>query len=489
MKLKRDFAFFYLNGEAQRVRGADVFLNLSDYLRINRSLTGTKVVCAEGDCGACSVLRAFPKPGTQQKPVFEAINSCILKVGQLDGSSIVTVEALKELMPNEELHPIQQSMIECHGSQCGFCTPGFVVTLAGAMDKKILDTEQAIKNELTGNLCRCTGYTPIIESALNADTRHLLKINSVFMTTQMEKDLRYFQKQSWSVEDKYRFFESPSNLDDLCEFRNQSPKSVLLGAGTDIGVAVNKGRFDAKHFLSLHLIADLYKIKQTSKTLQIGARVTLSEFRKCLEKNKKLEEYLHIFASPQIKNLGTVVGNVANASPIGDTPPLLLALDAEVEIFSPKKRRIRKVLLSNFYKSYKNIDLTIGEIIWSLNLKLPEPEDQLMFNKVSQRRDLDISCVNTGFFLRFIKSSHSGKPKELRLALGGVGPTPLRLRQTEDYLMQEGLNEISLKVALDLAQQEIAPISDLRGSENYRRLVTHGLLKKFLQSSLKELLK
>ena len=476
----RDYAFFYLNGKPHKVRGADLFINFTEYLRIGQALTGTKVVCEEGDCGACSILRAFPKPGAKGDVKFEAINACIIKVGQLDGSSIVTVEGLRDLMPEGELHPAQKSMIECHGSQCGFCTPGIVVTLAGAVDQKELKTEQSVKNELTGNLCRCTGYLPIVEAGLQMETSGVKKLSKVFLTPEMKKNLQLAQSKTLIAEDKTRVFEAPANLADLRKLRKRSMTSILLGAGTDLGVATNKRGFDGRHFLSLHLVKELYAVKQTAKTLQIGARTTLTEFRKCLEKNPTLEGYMHIFASPQIKNFATVVGNVANASPIGDTPPLLLALNAEVEIFTPSSSKTRWVNLSDFYKGYKQTDLNKGEIIWSLKMTLPASDDHLDFSKISQRRDLDISCVNTGFYFKPGGKNYL-KPQTLRLAFGGVGATPLRLNETEKYLLEEGLSEETLPVLLDLAQQEITPLSDLRGSENYRRLVSHGLLKKFFK--------
>jgi len=487
----RDYAFFYLNGQAHKVRGKDLFLNLSDFLRIQKGLTGTKVVCAEGDCGACGVLRAFPKPQSKEVASFEAINSCIIRVGQMDGSSLVTVEALKDLAPEGDLHPAQKSMIECHGSQCGFCTPGFVIALAGAADKKQLDTEQAVKNELTGNLCRCTGYLPIIEAGLKMDTSKLKKLSSVFLNSEMLNELKKVQKQSlYSLveadNNETYCFEAPATQKDLRVFRKAQPKSTLLGAGTDLGVAANKGRFRGKHFLSLHLLPELYLVKHSSKKLQIGARTTLNEFRKLLEVHPVLEKFLHVFASPQIKNLGTVVGNVANASPIGDMPPLLLALDADLEIFTPSSPKTRWIKLSDFYKAYKVTDLKVGEIIWSIRMNLPHANDHYQISKVSQRRDLDISCVNTGFVFRpsIRKSQGTLKADEVRLALGGVGPTPLRLRATEEHLLSEGLSEDQIPVLLDLAQQEIQPLSDLRGSEAYRRLLAHGLLKKFFNEVL-----
>jgi len=477
---QRDYAFFYINGVAHEVRGEELFFNFTDYLRIQKGLTGTKVVCEEGDCGACSILRLYPVDGASR---FEAINSCIIKVAQLDGSSIVTVEGLKDLMPGDALHPAQKAMVECHGSQCGFCTPGFVVALAGIADKKKFTNAQEVKNEVTGNLCRCTGYLPIIEAALAMETSKLPKLKSKYLTPEMLRELKKVQKLTFVGKSSKIVFEAPATKAELSKLRKKNPSSVLIAAGTDLGVAANKRHQKPKHLLSLHLLADAYKSKKTKTEVRVGARTTLTEFRKLIETQKSLEDYLHIFASPQIKNFGTLIGNVANASPIGDTPPLLLALNAQVEIYTPYSTKTRWIPLHDYYIGYKQTDLKKGEILWSLKIDLPKAGERVSFSKVSQRRDLDISCVNAGFFFA-PKKGRLSQPKTLRLALGGVGPIPLRLIETEKYLEAEGLDDETLQVALDLAQQEIAPLSDLRGSETYRRLLVHNLLKKFLRSIL-----
>jgi xanthine dehydrogenase small subunit len=478
---QRDYVFFYLNGEVIHASGEELFLNLTDFLRLRKGLSGTKVVCAEGDCGACTVLRAFPKPGDRRQPSFDAINACIVRVAQMDASSLVTIEGLRRLAPASELHPIQEAMVRCHGAQCGFCTPGFVMSLAAAFEKGPLLEAQSVKNKLTGNLCRCTGYQPIIDAALSVDASKASRAASVYLTSPMLAMLRKVQKLGVCGGTKEVRFEAPATEAELRRLRKKFPKATLLAAGTDLGVAANKGRFAARHFLSLHLLAPLYKIKASGRALHFGARVTLSEFRQALEGTPSLGEFFNIFASPQIKNFATVAGNVANASPIADAPPFLLALDAELEIFSPRKASLRKIPIKDFYLAYKETDLREGELIWAISLKLPTPSERFSFAKISQRRDLDISCVNVGFFFR-PSAKIASRPSALRLAVGGVGPTPLRLLQTEAFLMKEGLNARTCKEALSRAQAEIKPLSDLRGSSAYRRLVTQNLLEKFLRS-------
>lgn len=282
-------------------------------------------------------------------------------------------------------------------------------------------------------------------------------------------------------------FEAPATLPELRNLRRKSPTSTLLGAGTDLGVASNKGRFHATHFLSLHLLPPLYRSSRSGSTLTLGARITLSELRRALEDVESVSDFLNIFASPQIKNFATLAGNIANASPIADTPPFLLALDAELEIFSPTQKNTRRVLLKDFYLGYKKTDLKKGEIIWAIRMKLPSKNERLSFSKVSQRRDLDISCVNTGFFFKApLRKSEQARPASLRLVLGGVAAVPLRLYATENFILKEGVSPTTKALALEKAQSEINPLSDLRGSAAYRRLVVRNLLDKFLSTVMKE---
>ncbi len=481
IKNARDFVVFYLNGKRIEVRGEEAFLNLSDFLRVSRELTGTKVVCAEGDCGACTILRAFPKPGTSKtsSPIeFETINSCVARVAQMDGSSLVTVEAVGT--PYEDnTHPVQKAMLACHGSQCGFCTPGFIGSLAAFFETKNKCDSQKIKNALTGNLCRCTGYQPIINAALSVDPKNIKKLKVCFANDSILNDLRKSQKKPIYLSFAEKTFIAPSTVEELRKVRKEFPESTLIAAGTDLGVAYNKGRFDPKTFLSLHLLAPLYQVKKTSSSLQVGARVSITELRKAFKtKSPEVAQFLDIFASPQIKNFATLVGNIANASPIADTPPLLFALNAKIEIFSPATKKNRIIPFDTFNLAYKKTALKKGELIWSIHFELPKAKETVSFSKTSQRRDLDISCINTGFWFK--------PPSHFRLGVGGVGPIPLRLRKTEALLLKEGLSPESIKKALKMAQTEITPMSDLRGSDDYRRLLTHQYLNKFLTETLEK---
>jgi len=482
----RNFVLIYLNGKRTEVRGSDVFLNLSDYLRLNRQLTGTKVVCAEGDCGACTVLRAFPK-GDTDEVTLESINSCIIRVAQMDGSSLVTVEGLGAPYENR-IHPVQRAMIQCHGSQCGFCTPGFVGSMVAYFETHTQADTQKIKNALTGNLCRCTGYQPILDAALSVDPKDIRKLSTVYATSEICKDLRMAQTTSvWIAEGDRAFFAPATESDILWGFQKY-PRSTILAGGTDLGVGYNKGRLDPKVFLSLHLMSALYEMTTSSEgRVRVGARVTLSELRKEIRKQApEVASFLDIFASPQIKNFATLVGNIANASPIADTPPLLFALNGQLEIFSAQKSTRRKIPFEKFNLEYKKTQLQEGEIIWAIEFDLPRPGEKVAFSKTSQRRDLDISCVNSGFWFK-PGAENPLIPAGLRLGVGGVGPIPMRLEETEKYLINTGVYPETIRQALSLAQQEVAPLSDLRGSAKYRRVLLAKFLERFLNQIYVEL--
>lgn len=468
----RDFVVFNLNGQLCKVGGDEALLNLSDYLRRQKNLTGTKIVCSEGDCGACSVLRAYSRPNSTHAPDFEVINSCITRVAQLDGSFLLSIEGIAH---DGQLDSIQQSMIECNASQCGFCTPGFVMAMADHFEDHCEELDpQKLKNALTGNLCRCTGYESIISAGTKTKRQHEKTLAKRYISADKISELGDFQKISIAIQGSTETFFAPSNEQELSELRNSHPNSIIMAAGTDLGVQKNKHDRITPVLISLHLIPSLYRLEIQNSRVQVGARVTLTELRKVLkDKCDEICDFLNIFASPQIKNVGTLVGNIANASPIADTPPMMLALNAEIQIWNPKTLEIRSLKIDQFYLAYKKINLSPGEVIFSISFDLPQKNEILQLKKLSQRRDLDISTVNTAFF----KGSEVG---QYRLAVGGVAATPLRLKKTEGYLQKNNLNPQSISEALKIANSEISPISDLRGSDSYRRLVLRNLLQNFL---------
>ena len=468
---------FYLNGKRHEADAREGSMMLADYLRYDRCLTGTKIVCAEGDCGACSVLRYFPHIKSSDTESYQTINSCITLVAQLDGSSLVTVDALKD---KEELHETQRAMMECHGSQCGFCTPGFVMALTGLVEEKKCRGEKSIdsteaKNALTGNLCRCTGYGPIITAATSIDLKKCQGLKERFYSDHQEKELISAYSEGALLESEDFSFFAPKTIQEALDYLQKHSEVRILASGTDLGVVHNKRKITLNKVLSLHLIPELYEVKEDAGVVSLGARVSHTEFRHFIkDRIPEFARYLDVFASPQIKNIGTIVGNIANASPIGDTPPALLALDASVVIQGPKGQR--EIKLSKFFLAYRKTALEAGDIITHLKFPLPSKNTEIKFYKYANRKDLDISAVNFAVSVKFKDDARSGI-EDIRIAAGGVGPTPMRFIKAEDFLK----SSTDIDQALSIMHTEFTPLSDLRASSAYRHVLVENFFRKFAQ--------
>ena len=471
----RNKIVFYLNGVRKVAGPEQASMMLAEYLRYDQGLTGTKIVCAEGDCGACSVLRLFPHIHGTDTGNYIPVNSCITLVAQLDGSSIVTVDALKK---QDKLHETQRAIVACHGSQCGFCTPGFVMALTGMVEEKLAKNEKTIevqeaKNCMTGNLCRCTGYKPIIEAALSIDLDQCESVKERFYSEKQEVELTKVVSESVLLEsDEFSFF-APKTLQEAVDYMKLYPDTRIVASGTDLGVIHNKRKTQLTKLLSLHLIKKLYGIEQDGNVVKIGARVTHTEFRHFIkDKVPEFASYLDIFASPQIKNIGTIIGNIANASPIGDTPPVFLALDATIVVLGSQGER--EIPVNKFFLAYRKTAIQHGEIITHVKFTLPEKNTNIRFYKYSNRKDLDISAVN--FAARVLwKDEHKKEIKDIILAAGGVAATPFRFLRTEELLKKN----FDIEAAVKELHAEITPISDLRASSAYRHVLLENYFRKF----------
>ena len=471
----RNKIVFYLNGKRKEVGADKAQMMLAEYLRYDQNLTGTKIVCSEGDCGACTVLRYYPH--TQEN--YLAVNSCITLVGTLDGSSLVSVDALAK---NEVLHETQRAMVTCHGSQCGFCTPGFVMALTGLVEKKICAkgvsiSDSEAKNALTGNLCRCTGYGPIIDAATSIDLGKTESIKERFYSEEQKRDLNQVFQESVLIEsDEFTFF-APKTIKEALSYLKDFPETRIIAGATDLGVVHNKRKSKLVKLMSLHLMADLYRVEEKDSVITLGARVTLADLRVFLkDKLPEFSNYLDVFASPQIKNIGTVVGNVANASPIGDTPPALLALNASVVIESPQGQR--EILLKDFFQGYRKTTLAPGELISALKFSRPSKTSGLRFYKNSNRKDLDISAVNLAIHVDW-KNKAEKEISQITMAGGGLAATPIRFLKTENFLKGKKLDQATVDQALQEMHKEFTPLSDLRASSAYRHVVVENLFRKF----------
>jgi xanthine dehydrogenase small subunit len=457
---------FFINGQRHDVTGAQAFMTLSDFLRYQIALTGTKVVCAEGDCGSCTVLVGRPaEEGISYRP----ITSCIQFLYQLDGAHVITVEGLRY---DGELNPVQKSMVKCHGAQCGFCTPGFVVALCGMFNERKHHEERSLRAGLVGNLCRCTGYEPILRAALEVPRHELRTLNELYPPAAMLPVMR--ASETVVIESGQKKFCRPVTLAEAVAFKSEHPDAVPVAGATDVGVQVNKGLRDPAVVLSLGAITELRTITITEDVLSIGATATLAELqRRTEELCPEFAKMLWRHGSPLIRNAGTLAGNIANGSPIGDTMPALFVLNAEVELTGPAGAQ--RVNINSFYTGYRRTVMKPDEIITRVFMPLPRANEQFRLYKVSKRHDLDISTFTAAFWMRL----EANVIADVRIAYGGVGPVIFRLAKTEQALRGKPLTAGEIESVLELAQSEITPISDVRGSRDYRLQLAANILRKF----------
>jgi xanthine dehydrogenase small subunit len=464
----RDRIRFYLNGHLTEVGGDDVFLTLSEFLRRRKGLVGTKVVCAEGDCGSCTVLVGRPRGEAIQ---YSAVTSCIQILFQLDAAHVVTVEGLRD---GEQLNPIQQSMVSCQGTQCGFCTPGFVVSLYGLMgDGKPTDTE-TIRRGLTGNLCRCTGYDSILRAAMATNRESLKSVDSLYPPTEMAPDLSQAAGEEVRIDTATRRFYKPVSVQQAARFRLDNPGCTVIAGGTDLGVVYNKKIREIPLAMSVGGIASLRETQVDSKAMHVGAGVSLATLKLLAQQHlPELDQFMEWFGSPLIRNAGTIGGNLVTGSPIGDTPPAMIALGAEIELTGLTGSR--RVPISQFYTGYRQTVLAADELVTVVHIPLLEASQTLKLYKVSRRKDLDISSFGAAIWMQ----QTNGTVEDIRLAFGGVGPMVMRLAKTEAALRGYPPTLERFEQAGEIARDEVTPISDVRGSAEYRRTLAGNILTKF----------
>ncbi len=464
---------FLLGDVPTEISGVDPTTTVLEWLRGAGGRCGTKEGCAEGDCGACTVVLA--EPDAAGGLATRSVNSCIQFVGALDGAQLLTVEDLKR---DGRLHPVQQAMLDAHGSQCGFCTPGFVMSLFQlyrTYDGPQPPSRETLDRALGGNLCRCTGYRPILDAAVamfasprpDAFDRDAAATAKALAALKRQTGLAY--------ED--RFF-APRSLAELAAVLKAHPDARILSGGTDLGLEVTKAHLYPDKLVHLAHVAELRRIATTATHLELGAAVTWSEAAPALvAAYPALEELFARFAGPPVRNAGTVGGNVANASPIGDSPPVFLALDAEFDLFGPAGTRTLKS--AAFFLDYRKTALAPGEIVAKIRIPLPAPGLKLAAYKVSKRFDDDISAVCGVFALRL----DGGKVASARVAFGGMAAIPKRAAACEAALVGKVWTLAAAEAAGAALAADFAPIGDMRASAAYRAKVAANLLTRFWHES------
>jgi xanthine dehydrogenase small subunit len=458
----RDYLLVHINGVPHRIGAPRAFETLSRFLRYDQRATGTKIVCEEGDCGACTVLVGRVENGALR---YRPINSCIQFLFQLDCTHIVTVEGLAR---GGELTPVQDEMVRCHGAQCGYCTPGFVMALAGLYECTSHPSADDVRGAVTGNLCRCTGYEPIVKAGLQATAQP--KIEQLYPGAPMIAEIAKHEREAVRIE---HFFK-PADLESAIRFKAENPKCVIVQGATDFGVWCNKRGFAAEALLSLDGIEGLGDIRQEDGALLVGGRALLADFERAVrDVVPELAPIMDRFGSPQIKNAGTLAGNIANASPIADTLPFLFVTNASLELTGLSGTRT--VTIADFYLGYKKLALSADEIITRILIPLPSKGETLRLYKVSKRSHLDISSFTAAMLMR----RNDGRVDSIRIAYGGVAPVVLRLPKTEHFLAGKTLARETFAEAGEIARGEIAPISDVRGTRDFRMQLAQNVLQRF----------
>jgi xanthine dehydrogenase small subunit len=475
---------FVLDGEIVSAEITDPTRTILQYLREDLRRTGTKEGCAEGDCGACTVV--IGEPGQNGGLQLRAVNSCIQFLPTLNGKLLLTVESLSE--PGGPLHPVQQAMVDYHASQCGFCTPGFVMSLFALYKTRRQPDRREIDNSLAGNLCRCTGYRPIIEAARSmydyegdGERSWIRRAQRVEGNGAPPDEIRLANvvesiqpKISLSIEAGGRRFFAPVSMTELYALISQYPGALLLAGGTDVGLWVTKRLREPDTVIYLGCVPDLSTIDAGTEYLEIGATVTLTDAMKAIcEIYPDLEELFIRFASPPIRNAGTLGGNVANGSPIGDSMPALIVLGTRIVL-----RRgdvTRELPLDRFYIDYHKNDLHPGEFLQSIRVPVAVPGRLLRSYKISKRFDQDISAVCGAYSLQL----GGGIVNDIRVAYGGMAATPRRAHICERTLRDREWTEDTVRSAMKALDDDFAPITDMRASSGYRSTIARNLLYRF----------
>ena len=464
---------FLLGDAVQTLTAPDPNMTVLDYLRLVAGRSGTKEGCAEGDCGACTVVLGT-RDGARLR--YRAVNACILFLPVLDGKQLLTVEDLRA--PDGTLHPVQRAMVDHHGAQCGFCTPGFIMSLfalykAGETDGQRLDRRR-IDDAIAGNLCRCTGYRPIADAALamggGGDVDHFAAREAETVAR-----LRAIRRRgTLALAGAGRRYFAPRSAAALARLLIAHPDATLLAGGTDVGLWVTKQHRDLDTLIHVGDVTELRTLRQVNGHLEIGAAVTYGDAVAAIARHyPDFAELIRRLGSVQIRNSGTLGGNIANGSPIGDSMPALIALGARLVLRRGARRR--EMALDEFFLDYRKTALTRGAFIERIRLPIHGAARRFATYKVTKRFDQDISAVCGAFSLAL----DGRRVRDIRICYGGMAAIPKRARHCERALIGGEWSEASVDAAARALARDYAPITDMRASGDYRMLVAGNLLRKF----------
>ncbi|MDA9687691.1 xanthine dehydrogenase small subunit [Candidatus Pelagibacter sp.] len=456
---------FVFEDKIKEIKNPDPNETILNLIRLRLKKTGTKEGCAEGGCGACTVVVGELK---KNKIIYKAINSCIAFTTSLEGKHLLIVEDL--IQKDGSLHPVQSAMINFHGSQCGFCTPGFIMSLFSMYKNETSYDKKTIEESISGNLCRCTGYRPIIDAAKS------LKHNKPDQFKKNEKKtinlLKKILPKNISIDNKYKKYFAPRTISELKKIIKKNKNAEFLSGGTDMSLVVTKQKKDIKNIIYLNSIDELNYIKEKDRYIEVGATTPLRKFEFIIKRyypdfNRILKRY----GSVQIRNVATLAGNMATASPIGDSLPLLLSLEASITIESFNKKMI--IPLKDFFIGYRKTRLKKGQFIRSIRIPIFK-KNIFKAYKISKRIDDDISSVCASFNLAIINK----KIKNIKIAFGGMAATPKRAVYCEKILLNSNFSEEIILKAQKSLEKDFQPIDDMRASKDYRLEIAKNLLTK-----------
>lgn len=463
---------FVMDGQVEVLEEFDPTRTVLEWLREDRRRTGTKEGCAEGDCGACTVVIGEL---IEDHVRYRAINACIFFLPMLNGKELVTVEALGTA---RALHPVQKAMMDCDGSQCGFCTPGFVMSLFARYQGGDAALPGSVDDVLAGNLCRCTGYGPIKRAALDCEVDETIRSRfGGVKTIELLKSIQHSDESAVQFADpvveQTRLSFCPQTEDDLRVLLSQFPEATIVAGATDVGLWVTKQHRHLETLIFIGEIESLRELRRDEEGLWIGAGVKYADAMAALaDLHPDFGELVRRIGSVQVRNSGTIGGNIANGSPIGDTMPPLIALKAELILDSASGERT--IPLENYYLSYGKQDRRVGEYVKAV--RMPWPVSNLVFRtyKISKRFDQDISAVCGAFALEIVDD----RIVSARVAFGGMAATPKRAGLCERTLSGKSWSGETIEEAATALVQDYTPLTDMRASAAYRLKVAQNLLRK-----------
>lgn len=482
-----DSVRFILDGEIIELHDVDPTRTLLQFLREDLNRTGTKEGCAEGDCGACTVVLA-ELDRTGERIEVRAINSCIQFIPMLDGKELITVESLADIEAG--LHPVQQALVDKHASQCGFCTPGFVMSLFAMFKTQARPTRREIVDTLSGNLCRCTGYRPIVEAAQAMYELPTKQDDWLRQPANTEKgDASRIKRLQGLKRDKsmrtgtsgHEFF-APVTLAELIALRQQYPDATLIAGGTDVGLWVTKQYRQLGNLIYTGSVPELLHTGLSNDSIELGAAVSITQASGIIVNHyPELEELFTRFASPPIRNVATLGGNIANGSPIGDSIPPLIALGARIVLQGARGRR--ELLLEDFYQDYMVKDLGADEVLVSIKIPLPDDNSNIRTYKVSKRFDQDISALCLALWVQLDEEV----VKSIRIACGGLAAIPKRAAECEAALLGQRWDMDSVSRGMEALAKDFSPLDDMRASAAYRLRCAQNLLRRFYLETTQQL--